>query len=339
MSPEARANEYYLDPVSGLRNERAFVASPGGRQVAVITTPDAKGINDHPTAGGHDVTNDLLRTIGAAIGDGHEEAARAGTNFLLHVKDRAELDQVLERVRAKLGNDKLHIVGELAGSKKGAFDALRASTDAARAANELPARGALHPQLDVAGLKFPEGKAAGKVPQDLVDQIGALSDEEYAKKAYLDRVTVDGKPLDTGLLSAEGWNAIPRKAHVASIDLRGLKAANERFGEETGNKMLFAFAEIVGPLRRVELRRGAPLRRRVRVPAQRPAAARAFVKRVKTQLGRVEFDRCRSGQWQGRTRHRRLPAWHRTQLRRRRQSPQRRKATRSRSGVCGSRTG
>jgi hypothetical protein len=43
MSPEARANEYYLDPVSGLRNERAFDATPDGRQVAVITTARREG--------------------------------------------------------------------------------------------------------------------------------------------------------------------------------------------------------------------------------------------------------------------------------------------------------
>jgi hypothetical protein len=252
LSPEARARELYLDQyVSGLRHKRAFdrTAVPEGKHVAIITSPDVKGINDHPTAGGHDVTNEMLRAMGVAIGENHPEAARGGTNFYLHVKDRAELEQVLERVRKVFGDQKLHVLGELGPDTESAFQALDKETDRRRGTlkpkegeppplplkpgEALPQRGGLHPELDVAGLKFPAGKANGDVPAELVGEIGKLSDKDFAEQVYLDHVEVDGEKVRTGLLTYEAWKAIPRKLHAASIDARGLKAANKA-GKEIG---------------------------------------------------------------------------------------------------------
>ncbi len=245
MSPEARAREYALDEhVSGLRNRLAFDAAPapdGKDQVAVITTPDIKGINDHPTAGGHDVGNELLRAIGKSVGDGREDAARSGTNFLLHVKDQAELDQVLAKVKAELGNDRLHVIGALGENTDTAFKTLDTNTETLRTEKKLPARGGLHPELAVDKLAFKPERAAGTVPEALVQEVSKLSNTEYARRVYLDKV--DGK--ETGLLTRAGWDALPRKAHVASIDARGLKAVNAKYGKEVGNKLLFALADTM----------------------------------------------------------------------------------------------
>jgi GGDEF domain-containing protein len=240
MSTEARANEYFLDSVSGLRNRRAFDVTPvpEGKQVATITSPDVKGINDHPTAGGHGVANELLRAIGKSVGEGHEEAARSGTNFLLHVKDQAELDQVVQRVKASLGNDQVNVLGALGNDTKPLEDQLRAE-------KKLPPRGELNAGLDVAGLKAPAGRAEGTVPTNLVHELGGLSDVDYARKAYLDTVKVGGKEVQTGLLTREGWEGIPRKAHVASLDAKGLKAANEKYGKEAGNLILQAIGRAL----------------------------------------------------------------------------------------------
>lgn len=247
LAPELRGPEYYLDAVTGLRDKRAFdlLPTPDGKQVAAVTLLDVKGINDHPTAGGHDVANDALRAIGAALGEGRPEAARGGTNFYFHVKDAAELAAAVEHVRKALGNDKLHVVGALGKSAEAAGKALDTHADTLRADTAVPERGALHPELDVAGLKFKEGKAKGEVPAHLTDELAAMGAREYAQKAYLDRVTIDGKPVDTGLLSRVGWDNIPRKAHVASLDVKGLKLANTRFGKETGNRLLFTVADAL----------------------------------------------------------------------------------------------
>ncbi|MCR4297061.1 MAG: hypothetical protein NUW21_16135, partial [Elusimicrobia bacterium] len=96
-----RIAEVGLDSVSGLRNRRAFDAAgvAPGKRVLAITTTDAKPINDHPTAGGHDVTNDLFRAMGAALAD-RPDAARGGTTFFVQVGDDADAAAVLARVKA-----------------------------------------------------------------------------------------------------------------------------------------------------------------------------------------------------------------------------------------------
>jgi GGDEF domain-containing protein len=238
MSPEARAREYYVDPVSGLLNRRAFDAlpAPEGKQVAVVTLPDVKAINDSPE-GGHDRTNELLRVAGAAVGEADPQAARSGTNFILRVKDQAELDQVLARVRAALPDQRLAVEGALGATPQEAGKALDAHVDARRAAGELPARGTAPAGLEVGKLTFPEGRARGVVPLDLVSELGALSPEEYFRRAYQDEKS-------PGILSREGWDAIPRKAYVASIDLRGLKDLNAKLGKAAGDEVLRQFGDI-----------------------------------------------------------------------------------------------
>lgn len=251
LSPENRGREYYVDPVSGLRNRRAFDAtpSPEGKQVAVITSPDVKGINDHPTAGGHDVANDFLRQVGSALGEVDPEAARSGTNFLFHVDSQEQLDAAVKKVQAALGNDKLHILGAAGENVDAAFKAVDAKTTEGRASKALPERGKLHPELDVGSLKFSEEKAKATVPEHLVGELSKLSDAEYARKVYQDRIetTEDGKKVSmpTGMLTAEGWRAVPRKANVVSLDAKGLKLVNDRLGKTQGDKLLFVLADTL----------------------------------------------------------------------------------------------
>jgi GGDEF domain-containing protein len=259
MSTEKRAQEAFLDSVSGLREREVFdrTAVPGGSQVAAITSTDAKGVNDNP-AGGHNLTNDLLRSIGVHVGDKAPEASREGTNFLRHVKSQGELDQLLERVRKAHPN--VNIEGALGKDSKAALDALDANVyrrrqvaEEGRAAPEplregetkLRARGELHPELDVAKLKFGPERAAGAVPKEFVHEISQLTDKEYAERFYVDKVTVDGKAVKTGLLTRKALEALPKKRHAAMLDMRGLKAANIRFGKETGNAMLLAFSDLI----------------------------------------------------------------------------------------------
>lgn len=241
LTPEERAAEYFLDSVTGLRNRRAWDATPipEGKVVGILTSPDVKGINDD-VAGGHDTANGLLRVIGRAAGEGHPEAARQGTNVLLHVADEGELGQVLERVRAALPAG-LRVEGAVAPTTDAAFTALDASVGALRTAGTLGPRGSLPAGVEVGALSFGEERAAGAAPAELVAPLGKLPAPDYFRATYLDKDVA-------GILSREGWEATPRRAAVASLDLRGLKAINDALGKPQGDAVLQAFGAIAREL-------------------------------------------------------------------------------------------
>lgn len=237
MSPEARARELYADAGTGLLNARAFDELPAaeGKQVAVISSPTIKAINDDP-AGGHDRGNELLRALGRVVGEVDPQAAKAGTNLLFRVKDQAELDAVLAKARAAIP-EPVALAGGLGVDRAAALKSLNEGVDARRAAGELPARDAPVPGLDVAGLKLPEGRARSEVPGELVERVRGLSEEAYFREAYQD-------PKSPGILSRAGWDAIPRKRYQALLDLKGLKRLNERLGPEAGDLLLKQFGFI-----------------------------------------------------------------------------------------------
>lgn len=247
-SPEELAKDVYVDPVSGLLNRKGWDETPRqpGKPVAIITTTDIKAINDDP-AGGHDTANELLRTIGAVVGTFDAEAARSGTNFLFHIQDEGDLNAALELVQKSLPDQRLRVAGATGASLDEAFRALDEKTDAMRASGELPARGKTAFDLkQLPTLRFPEGRAESQLPGHLLERVGSLSPEDLFRKAYEDQDV-------PGILSAAGWHNIPRKAHVAALDLRGLKEVNrisERLGrgKELGDKILRLFGEAAREL-------------------------------------------------------------------------------------------
>lgn len=229
---KARADEFYRDPISGLRNRRAFDAlpTPEGMKVAVITSTDVKGINDHPTAGGHDVANGLLRAMGRALFDVAPEAARSGTNFLLYVKDDKALETAVKRIRQAVGPN-VTLEAGIGQDKESAFDALTKTITKGRASGRLAAKGQVGKGLDVAALSFPEDVASATVPDELAAPLGQMGDQEYFETVY----------TNEGLLTAEGWRGIPRKANTAAFDLRGLGNANDVFGKPVGDRLIAEF--------------------------------------------------------------------------------------------------
>ncbi len=235
--PVDRGAEMYLDPVSGLRNRRAFdeTPAPAGKMLAVITSPDVKAINDHPTAGGHDVANDMLRAMGRAIGEHDATAARSGTNFLVYVNDQADLDRVLERVRAAVG-PQVALESGLGTNKDTAFASLNTAVETGRALGTIPPKGEASPGLDIPSLAFPAERAQSTVPPELAAKVAGLSPQDYFRQAYVTK---------GGLLTAEGFRAVPRKAHTAAFDMSGLGRANSEFGQDAGDKLLAAFEAAV----------------------------------------------------------------------------------------------
>lgn len=235
-----RAKRLYVDPVSGLRTRRGWEhsARQAGQQVAIITSPDVKAINDHLT-GGHDTANELLRVIGAAVGKHDAEAARSGTNFLLHVRGQAHLAQVLADVQKALPDAKLGLEGVMGPTlDKELFDKLDKHTDAKRAAGHLPARGSTNFDLSKLGeTVFSKERAKPNLSQELIGKAASLSPKEFFRQAYQDAEV-------PGVLSSIAWDQLPRKAHVASIDIKGLKDINA-LGKDVGDRLLKLFAQVV----------------------------------------------------------------------------------------------
>lgn len=245
LSREDMARLLFVDDVTGLRTSEAWDAlgKREGMQVAVITTPDAKAINDNPD-GSHDATNALLARIGSMVARVDSEAGRAGTNFLLQVADQQSLDAVLEQIRAALPTG-LTVFGALGGTRQQAGAALDAQVDAARASGTLPPRGST--AFDTSLLKsarFDEGVSTPATDVtdaelSVVDEGGQLEDrEKWAARAFLD-------PQVPGLLSRLGFLHSGQAKHSVAMDLRGLKDLNTLFGKEAGDAMIKAFGEAL----------------------------------------------------------------------------------------------
>ena len=241
LSPADRARELYRDPVTGLGNRRAWdeTKHPAGSQVAVITSPDVKAINDD-VQGGHDTANALLRHIGQAVGQFDPTAARSGTNFLIHVNGQEGLAAALEQIRSALPDSRLSVDGALGENLDKAFEKLDTETEAKRKAGALPARGKTN--VDLTNLPELEKRFAQQplelgLPEDLVSKAGNLELGAFFKEAYLDKSM-------PGVLSKTGFDAVGDRAFVGSLDLKGLKLVNTTFGKAIGDKLLENFARV-----------------------------------------------------------------------------------------------
>lgn len=259
MSDEDAAKAHYLDPVTGARDARAFdqLPMPAGKAVAVITLPAAKGVNDHPTAGGHNVTNDMLRQAAGPLVALHPEAARGGTNFRIYVdigKEKEQLAAAITAVKAGMGNPGLDVIGAVGPDSELAFKQLRSETDRRRALpasdpEHIPAKGKLRPEVNVAALKFTKELAKGALPTELLQAIERRSEEQHFSESQLDTIHFtdeDGqrRPVKTGLLSAEGMRNAPQKANTLAFDLQGLGS----MPKDVGDRVLIAFAQKMSEL-------------------------------------------------------------------------------------------
>lgn len=234
MPLRERARIVGTDNVTGLRTRQSWEESPRtGQKVMVLTSTAVKPINDDPN-GGHDVTNDMLRVMGAAVGKIDPNAARGGTNFILET-DRS-MDEVMAEVRKVLPEGIELATGE-GKTLEEAFQDESKRTQQLREEKKLPERGQTAFDLKkLPEIKFPEVRAEERLSQQTVDRVRNMSDEEFEQLVLMD-------PVTPGVLSGAGWRAIPRKAFVASIDLKGLKKLNDLISKSFGNEYLRVFSE------------------------------------------------------------------------------------------------
>lgn len=236
MGLRERARLVGIDYVTGLRTRQAWEESPrSGQKVMVLTSTAVKPINDDPF-GGHDVTNDLLRVMGTAIGKIDPNAARGGTNFILET-DRDAQD-VLDEVRRSLPDEAIELAYGEGATLEDAFQDESRRTEGLRREGKLPERGQTAFDLrKLEGMKFAKPRAQERLSQQTVDRVRKLSDREFEEQVLMD-------PVTPGVLSGTGWRSIPRKAFVASLDLKGLKKLNDLISKEFGNLYLKTFSEV-----------------------------------------------------------------------------------------------
>jgi GGDEF domain-containing protein len=232
MTPAERAREVYIDANTGILNERAFralPADPARPLVAHISVEGTKWLNTKD----HALGDRLYAAAAQALHGLDPEAAKVGGDFAIRVRDQAQLDQVLARLNETMPVKGVTATGALGGDFAAAGEAHVALKKQLEASGARAQRGErpLGVQAQEPGqVAFPATRAAAEVPVGLAAQHAALLPAEAFRSAYVEP--------ETGVLTAAGWNGIPRKEYLASIDLNGLKALNERAGSPGGDAAL-----------------------------------------------------------------------------------------------------
>lgn len=243
LDPTRAAERLYVDDhVTGLFTIDGFnelLKEEPAASVATLTLTDIKPVNDSEK-GGHDTANALLAHVAPAVAAVDPRAARKGTSFVIR-GGAAELQRALEGVQALLPAG-MQVRGATAPTVKEAQAAMDQAIDQERASGKgtLPAKReetfadlSKLPELEE---QFAEAKKTRpsirvQVTPRMVEGTAALSPEKYFERAYQD-------PNVPGVLNGIGWNAIPRKAFVGSIDIKGLKAVNQISEQVFGDKRL-----------------------------------------------------------------------------------------------------
>jgi GGDEF domain-containing protein len=198
-----------------------------------------KAINDHPEHGGHEIADAVTRKFAKAL------AEEKPTSFFVRGKlvtyvEPGESKGLIERLNAKVGDTDFKLIGSEGDSLPAAADATNAAKDEARAKGAYPERATLSdsvakrlPGLQEEMPKQEDNAVLAAHPELLQAKKG---DREFFHSAYVDKQTGT-------LLNARGWHEIPRKANVAALDVRGLDAANKRFGHAGGDELLHSFGK------------------------------------------------------------------------------------------------
>jgi GGDEF domain-containing protein len=247
LSDEEKLGAFARDPVTGTLNARAFEALGGDPEkpmVAHISVEGVKHVNDREGYG-HEAADDLYRHVGQALMKEAPDVAKVGGDFAVHVKDQAELDQILSNAQKNLpevldlngkpvSSEGFRLTGRVGENLDSASKAHIEHKQTLEASGERAARGA-----EPRGFQERPGaerdraaKTAAKIPAKVKEGFKSLGDEEAFKRIH---------STPTGLLTYDAFKHLPEAQHQASIDLNRLKEINDRFGYHEGNKALMAF--------------------------------------------------------------------------------------------------
>ncbi len=226
LTDDERRAAMYVDDVTGLHTRRAWDARQvtPGTQVGLISIPDVKAINDHEK-GGHDVTNRLLRLFGSKLGAVTEgrQSARSGTDFLVEVKDQAQLDAIVTQLQG-VAPQGVRVLGFTGKDVSAAGAAEKAGTTAMRALPEgdparlLPRGQTAFDRSQLTDSAFDATPAKRTVP-DALAKAAPLKGEAFVRDILMSSKV-------PGLRSRAGFEAAGPRKFSASVDMRGLKNIN-----------------------------------------------------------------------------------------------------------------
>jgi GGDEF domain-containing protein len=254
-----REREMFIDPGTGLLNERAFLAQGANPARPLIAHISVEGVK-YANKASHEVGNALYAAAANALAAVVPDAAKVKGDFAIRVQDEAELQAILKQANENMPAQGFAITGALGSTLEEAQAANIAQKTAAEKAGTRATRGR-RPK----GLKtrtFAEfmrevwkGPPASVVGSHLAAVEGTVIDETL-KQAFRDMPeeesfrSVHIDPT-TGFLSQQGFKARPAKAHVVSLDLNKLKKINNEHGMAGGDLLIAEFVrqarELGGP--------------------------------------------------------------------------------------------
>jgi GGDEF domain-containing protein len=260
MTAEQRSRLRHIRENEGVYDSRAFLtlaANDPRPNVAHISIEGIKWFN----ALGHETGDLAYRLMGQAIAKVDPGVARWGGDFVTMVDhtDAASLEAAisenitaeLQRVNPELA-DKIPTLGAIVTIEPRGDSVTDAALRAAEATNKrkdemeagkVPERATRGerplgiPVETAAELALPtEPSPRLEVPQELVAETEGMALAEIFNEVILDP--------RTGMLTQAAYDAMPRKAHQVALDIDGLGAVNDIFGEEKGNLFIAIFAEM-----------------------------------------------------------------------------------------------
>lgn len=259
---ELVARDAYIDRNTGLPNARAAEETPAPAGKPLTASAEFEGGKYVNETAGHDTGDLLYRAAANALSKAEPtNLARRGGGFTFHVKNEAELRDVLAKANAALPDNLKGFT--ITGEAGKTFDEAQAAHErfkeveiaAGRRANPRP------PELDADGkpvvdengkpkllpperprgvpegpVEFPAERAVSPTPEALVDQLRNMGPRELVQKAYVEP--------ESGVLNSAGREALPRKAHQAVIDIKSFKEFNTEYGPKAGDRALIELGAI-----------------------------------------------------------------------------------------------
>lgn len=238
LAPE-QMRRFFIDSTTGVLNARAWKRiDPKGRRVAVISIEGVKWQND---ARGHEAGNNVYRAAARALAPLAPELAKVGGDFALYVKSQAELDTLLLEANRNVALEGFTLSGMTGKDLRTAAALNNESKQRAEKRGKRSPRGS-RPMWATAQEANQVGFTNELVQGTPIStELAAAFEATEFKDRWAEIFTEPG----TGLLTKDGFDALPPKKFRASIDVNGLKDINQLLGEHAGDQLVFAFGMML----------------------------------------------------------------------------------------------
>lgn len=248
-TPDEAMAEYFTDKTSGVYNDLAFNSQPINPEKPMTAQISVEGVKYLNDTLGHGAADDLYKYVGQALQRVAPDVAKVGGDFALRVKDEAELQSIIEKVKEvmpakiKLGNKVVNSNSFDLSAALG-MDLTEASQKNIQGKQALENEGKRAKRGEMP-LRYSEAQGFADsinftptpISKELRANYEALTPEQRLNDMYIDK--------KSGFLTYEAYSKLPKKQFRASIDIDGLKAVNDLYGSQNGDKMLDAFNKIV----------------------------------------------------------------------------------------------